>query len=372
MTVLSRACLKEAGTNFLFYSTTYLGLIALMFCIPLLKQGAPLLAVLEFLPENLAIISMLALPLAMVTALLGTVGRMREDGEITALMAAGVSTWRIAAALLPLAAGLALGLGLAMHFLLPGIALRLLNDRILLVQQAAPTQVSRHLPLVQEGNDIIAAVGVEGTTLEHLFGVRLTPDANGGFGENSGITVCYAPSARFVTDPQVLGQGKKAAFELHAAWLLRRDANGGPTPNVLTATLPLYALDVPNTGSGITSEADTQSTYKLWVMMARTVDNDKNRGYLRNFERAWHLRWMVPVAVLAYWAFACGLALGIGSANRLIAVVVGALVVVATLVPSFSVVRDLAPRIPVNAGWIMWPPILILGAVGVYLLWQRR
>jgi lipopolysaccharide export LptBFGC system permease protein LptF len=371
MTVLSRSCLREAGANFLFYASAYLGLIALMFCVPLLKQGAPLMAVLAFLPENLVIISMLALPLAMVTALLSTVGRMREDGEITALMAAGVSTWRIAAALLPLAAGLALALGLAMHLLLPSVALRLLQDRLVLVQQAAPTQVSRHLPLVQEGNDIIAAVGVDGSNLEHLFGVRMTPDANGGFGPNSGITVCYAPSARFVTDPQVLDKGQKAAFELHGAWLLRRDANGGATPNVLTATLPLYALSVPNTG-GITSEADTCSTYTLWVLMARTADTEKNRGYLRNIERAWHLRWMVPVAVLAYWAFACGLALGMGSANRLLAVVIGALVVVATLVPSFSVVRDMAPRIHMNAGWIMWPPILILGGVGVWLLWKRR
>ena len=91
MRVLDRACLKESGINFLFYGLGYLGLIAVLICAPLLKQGAPLLAVLGFLPDNLMFISMLALPLAMVTAILATIGRMREDGEITALMAAGVS-----------------------------------------------------------------------------------------------------------------------------------------------------------------------------------------------------------------------------------------------------------------------------------------
>ena len=79
MRVLTRAVLREAGVQTLIYAAAYLGLIAVGVAAPLLKQGAPLGAVLGFLPGNLLLISILALPLAFVTALLSTIGRMRED-----------------------------------------------------------------------------------------------------------------------------------------------------------------------------------------------------------------------------------------------------------------------------------------------------
>ena len=53
MRVLDRACLKESGINFVFYGLGYLGLIAVLISAPMLKQGAPLMAVLGFLPDNL-------------------------------------------------------------------------------------------------------------------------------------------------------------------------------------------------------------------------------------------------------------------------------------------------------------------------------
>jgi lipopolysaccharide export LptBFGC system permease protein LptF len=147
MRVLDRSCLREAGINFLFYGASYLGLIAVVICAPLLKQGAPLGAVLGFLPDNLLFISMLALPLAMVTAQLTTIGRMREDGEITALMAAGVSTTKIVMSLLPLSLLLATWLGFSAHVLLPHVAKRLMEGRAEVLRQATATQVSRRAPI---------------------------------------------------------------------------------------------------------------------------------------------------------------------------------------------------------------------------------
>jgi lipopolysaccharide export LptBFGC system permease protein LptF len=372
MRVLDRSCLRESALNFLFYGSAYLALITLVVCAPLLKQGAPLSAVLAFLPDNLLFISMLALPLAMVTALLATIGRMREDGEITALMAAGVSTVTIAKALLPLALALTAWLGFASHMLLPTVAKRLIEGRSEVLRQAAATQVSRRAPIYQDDEKIFAAVGVDGDRLQQLFGVYLQKDGSGLFG-NGPLTVCFAPEARFVTDPDSLESGQFAGLELHDAWLMRRDAADTDHPMVLTGVLPLWSLRVPDAGQvKLTEFADSLTTWEIRAKLMTTVETKKNRSYVRSLERAWHIRWLIPVAVIAYWAFSSGLALTIGRGNRLLAVFIGLLTVVTTLVPGFGLVKSLGGSLAVNAGWLMWPPVLLLGCTGGWMMWRQR
>lgn len=371
MRVLQRACLRESGTNFLFYGTAYLGLISVVICAPLLKQGAPLSAVLGFLPDNLIFISMLALPLALVTSLLATVGRMREDGEITALMAAGVSTIKIAMAMLPLALLLAAWLGFAAHVLLPHVAKRLLEGRSEVLRQATATQVSRRAPIYQTDEAMIAAVGVEGDMLKQLFGVYLEKDGSGLFGTGA-LVVCYAPEARFVTDPDALSSDQAAGLELHDAWFLRRSRITTDQPDVMTGILPLWSLRLPTQRQNLSDVQDALSTPKLHYLLGTTVETKANRGYVRGLERAWHIRWMIPCAVIAYWAFATGLGLTMGRGNRLLAVFIGLLVVVTTLVPSFGVVKNLGDALRINAGWVLWPPVLLMALAGSFMLWRQR
>src|SRR4051812_33052735 len=254
MQVLNRACLRECAINFAFYAAAYLALISVVICAPLLKQGAPLGAVLGFLPDNLLFISMLALPLALVTALLATVGRMREDGEITALMAAGVSTFKIATAMLPLAVLLAAWLGFAAHVLLPHVAKRLMEGRSEVLRQATATQVSRRAPIYQTDEAMIAAVGVDGDKLINLFGVQLEKDTIGGGGA---MIACFAPEARFVTDPDALSADQAAGLELHQAWFMRRGrAVGGEQPEVMTGLLPLWSLRLPDQRQNLSDVQD--------------------------------------------------------------------------------------------------------------------
>ncbi len=369
MRVLDRSCLREAGINFLFYGASYLGLISVVICAPLLKQGAPLGAVLGFLPDNLLFVSMLALPLAMVTAQLTTIGRMREDGEITALMAAGVSTTKIVMALLPLSLILAAWLGFSAHVLLPTIAKRLIEGRAEVLRQAMATQVSRRAPIYQTDEAMVAAVGVEGDKLTQLFGVYGEKDGVLGSGS---LVVCYAPWARFVTDPEALSADQAAGLELHDAWFFRREATTADKPQVITGILPVWSLRLPQGQQNLSDVQDAITTPQLFHLMSTTVETNSNRSYVRGLERAWHIRWIIPVAVIAYWAFASGLALTMGRGSKLLSVFIGLLTVVTTLVPAFGVVKNLGGHLLINAGWILWPPVLLLSLSGGYMLWRQR
>lgn len=376
--VLDRACLREGVINFAFYGVGYLGLIAVLVCVPLLKQGAPPLSVLAFLPDQLMFISMLALPLAMVTALLATIGRMREDGEITALMAAGISSFRIALSLLPIALVLALWLGIAAHLVLPSVARRLVEGRATLANQAAATNISRHRPIYQtpSGTDIVSAVGVHHDMLQDLFAVRIEkPSASG----EGAMEVCFAPEARFVTDPHALTSDQVGALELHHAWFMRIEPPA-PAPNgaapgyseVLTGLMPLWSLRLKNEHQNLSDLQDAFSTGELRHLIASTPVTEDNRAYVRGLERAWHTRWMIPCAVLVYWAFAVGMGLALGRNNRLLAIFLGLLTVVGTLIPGFGIVRSLGARLMFDAGWLLWPPVILLALSASWLLWRQR
>src|SRR5688572_27898713 len=103
MRTLARAVLGESIGWFLVYLIAYVALIALALGAPLVRKGAPLDAVALFLVDQFVFLAVVVIPLAMVTAILGVIGRMREEGELTAMMAGGISTWAVGHSLLPLA-----------------------------------------------------------------------------------------------------------------------------------------------------------------------------------------------------------------------------------------------------------------------------
>ena len=288
---------RNQALNFLFYGVGYQALIAVMMCAPMLKQGAPLLAVLAFLPDNLMFISMLALPLAMVTALLATIGRMREDGEITALMSAGVSTFRIALSLLPVAVILALWLGIAAHIILPHVAKRLIEGRAELANQAAATQIARHRPIYQTDHDqdIVSAVGVNGDDLQQLFAVHFDKPAD----PKSPVLVFYAPQARFITDPSVLKSMESqsvspteapqvplkavGALELRHAWMVRTqpDPNSPDGTEVTSGIFPYLPQMLPDHQQNLSDMQDAFSTSKLLELIRVTKVSDENRAFVQ-------------------------------------------------------------------------------------------
>ncbi len=216
--------------------------------------------------------------------------------------------------------------------------------------------------------------------LSSLFIVHFDHAASG----PQDMTVCFAPEARFVTDPHALSASEVAALELHHALVMRAETQraetqrpGGPgagaaTPLVLTGFMPLGSLRLPNVGQNLSDLQDGESTLSLYHKLHTMRITDDNRGYVRGLERAWHTRWLIPMAVIVYWAFAVGLGLTLGRNNRLLAVFLAVLIVVATMIPGFGIVKSLGARLYIDAGWLMWPPVLLLAMSASWMLWRQR
>ncbi len=363
MRVLPRTVLKETLLLGAFYAAVFLGLILVGTAAPLIKQGAPVGAVLAFLPEQSLMLGMLALPLAMVTAVLASLGRMRESGELTALQAAGVGTWQVARATLPIAILLAIYMGIAAHLLLPGMTLRLFEGRGQLLRQALSAKVERRTPVWQQDRLVLAAHGAEDDRLLGLFGVQIDPDG--------GMAAVFAPEARWTADPGDEGEEPALGLEMRGARLMVRES--GDPPRIATAVLPAWSVRIPTARGNYQDKADALSTAELYKRIRTAPEQTpRERRTMRNYERAWHTRLMLPVAMIAYWAFACGLGLAFGRGNRVFAVCLGVVTVVATLFPALVLAKEVGERLRVDAAIWVWPPPLILGAIGAWLMWRQR
>lgn len=363
MRVLPRTVLREALLLAAFYAAVFLGLILVGAAAPLLKQGAPIGAVLAFLPEQALFLGMIALPLAMVTAFLACIGRMREDGELTALQAAGVGTWRIARALLPVALALAVWLGVAAHLLLPDLTLRLFEGRGQLLRQALAAKVERRMPVWQQEHLVLAAHAAEDDRLLGLFGVQIE--------EDGAIGAVFAPEARWTADPGDEDEDPALGLEMLSARVVMREA--GDPPRVATAVLPSWSVRIPTARGNYQDKADALPTGELLQRIRTAPERTaRERRAMRNYERAWHTRLMLPVAVIAFWAFACGLGLAAGRGNRVFAVCLGVVTVVAVLFPALVLAKEVGERLDIDAAVWVWPPPLLLGLAGAWLLWKHR
>lgn len=364
MRVLPRTVLKEVLLLGAFYAAVYLGLILAGAAMPLIKQGAPIGAVLAFIPEQALLLSMLALPLAMVTAFLACIGRMREDGELTALQAAGVGTWQVARATLPLALLLAAWMGVAAHLLLPGLTLRLFEGRGQLLRQALAAKVERRTPVWQEDRLMLAAHGAEDDRLIGLFGVQIDKDG--------GLSAVFAPEARWTADPGDDDDDAPAlGLEMRQARLMVREA--GEPPRVATAVLPTWSVRIPTGRGNYQDKADSLPTLELLKRIrSAPEETPRQRRAMRNYERSWHTRLMLPVSIVALWAFSCGLGLAIGRGNRMLSVCLGILTVVAVLFPAMVLAKEVGERLDVDAAVWVWPPPILIGLLGAWLLRRHR
>jgi lipopolysaccharide export LptBFGC system permease protein LptF len=322
--------------------------------------------VLGFLPEQLLLFSMMALPLAMVTAFLAVIGRMREEGELTALMAAGVGTWHVSKALLPVAAVIALYLALGGHLLMPDLTRRLMEGKNDLLRQALSAKVERRAPIWQAQGAVLAAHAAEEDRLLGVFGVR-----TGAEGE---VMAGFAPEGRWVADAGDEDEdesGPALGLELRDVRLLVREA--GADGRWATATVPAWSARLPLPRRDYANQADSLSTYDLWQRIGTVKEVDrKSIRRARSLERAWHLRWMLPVGIFAYWIFACGLGFAAGRGNRMLSVCLGIVTVVAVLFPSYVLAKEVGERLTIDAGWWVWPPPILLAVFGSWLAWRHR
>ena len=251
--LLTRHSLLESLKLLGFYLGCYLVLISVAVTAPLIRGGAPVVDVIAFLPDQMALPGTLALPLALVTALLATVGRMRDDGELIALQAAGVSTIRVALALLPLAILTSILVGILAHQVLPDAFQRWREGKSSLLRQAVATKVMRREFIYQEKGTSLSALDVDGNVLRGLFARHLSDDG-------TEVTL-YAPTARWVAINDDLEQNMSLHLELTDARLV--SVSSASTANDMTGIFPKMTIRLQQHERNWSSKADTRSTPAL-------------------------------------------------------------------------------------------------------------
>ena len=480
MSILLRRCMREITANTLFYAGMYLTLISVALTAPLIRQGAPLLDVLAFLPDQLAIPATICLPLAFATGLLVTLGRMQEQGELVALRAAGISGSKVVLSGLPIALLLAAALGVLMHAILPDAYRRWREGKAGLARQAIAIKVARNEPIFQQDGLAIAAVSANEDELSQVFALRLQDDES---------YVAYAPRATWNAATTTGDEGlhltmRELVFERHHLDQHERGASGFfselaaefsfegddfsgkadtkrtpaleqsiagyqtvlehldegmaaavlalPEPAPLSARGRLQinhesalAAFIAEDASASTLEtacaagptldparvpltlrrvAESASTPAQRAALARLVAHhdchglahDENARFalhvawrlhnyataprqrarmikeLRNHELTWHLRFALPLGVIAYWLFASGLGLKQRHGGRMLAVLLAFGMIMLTLLPGFALVKGAGGTIPLHPALLLWPPFIGLGAIGAWLCWKRQ
>lgn len=254
--LLTRRCVGECLRQLAFYLAAYLALISIAVTAPLIRGGAPLGAVIAFLPDQMALPATLALPLALVTAILVTLGRMRDDGEMIALQAAGISPLRTVLALLPLALVTGLAVGLMAHAVLPESFQRWREGKSALLRQAVATKVARRSFIYEDDRGTaLAADDVDGGRLIGLYARHHT--------EAGDHLMMFAPRARWIASSDRDRDSVSLHLELEGARLLGTERGDDGATTVTGGAFPSLVLRMEQSNPVWTSKADTKSTATL-------------------------------------------------------------------------------------------------------------
>ena len=257
MRVLDRQVLGETARLFVFYALGYLALVSLAAGGRLVNGGAPLLDVLVTLPDQLAFPATLALPLALVTAIINTLGRMREDGELLALSAAGISPLRAAAAMTPLVLAVLVLVAALAHLALPSAYREWREGLSSLLRSAVATQVARGRAIVDDADRglSVAAVSADGHQLQQVFANVVQADGS--------RVALFAPTARWVAGSEA-GDDLSLKLEFLDARLLHHAPGpGGPAAARSTGTFPSLVVEIIEPGPDHSLKPDAQPTAGL-------------------------------------------------------------------------------------------------------------
>lgn len=400
MYLLSRTVLVETTKQTLFFCVLYVAMLTIALLVPMINDGAPIDAILAQLPAQLPFPITLALPLALVTGVLSVISRMREDGEITALMAAGVSTLSLVRATAPLALVCTLiALWLAQVQMPKGYR-AMVQGRAVLMQQAIATKVSRMDPAWQDDKMTVSANGQDGDRLLNVFGSHRTKDGR--------MVIVFAPSAIWAMGedgqddegnlelvfehPRVLSIAQSAPNAAKTELEVKNSGqplnlSGAPYP-IIHAEMPQFRIVLPKQTGSSREPASGKSLHQLQRdirdMRARlaTMQAAKDPALAKDISRlrskisghcvAWHVQWVLPISVLCYWLLSLGIALTVGAGSRLIAAFFGIGIVLGSALPPLAVVNLASAVLPFSPGWILWPLPILTASAGLILIWRRR
>lgn len=387
MDTLARYVILRLAGRFLLLLAVFVGVVGGGQIGIFLGRGVPPEALAPVVPAMLLLALSVAIPLAMTTAVLVCLGGMQQEGEIQALASAGIShrtvIWRLAPVV---ALGVAASLVLV-HLVMPVALADIRANKERFLQAGIATKVVQQEPIITDGPTVAWAGEAHGQRLKDVFLHRV---------DGNGFTAVFAPEARWTLSERGI------ALELADVSMIQRSLDG----DVSTGTWPIWDVwhdpegggritrctndacrfAFPRSGPGAVAaaaesatcpqcatvtrrqiEPDTMSTARLLRELA-TVDPATDRSQFNNARLALHLRFFMPLSLLAFALFAAGFALVLGTADNLPGVAVVVVLVAVLTYPAVGYVKTNVDQAQMDPGWLLWPPIAALGLAGWFMV----
>jgi len=330
-------------------------------------KGLPWLTVLEFFGLNLAWMLALAVPMAVLVAVLSAYGRLSADNEVTALRSSGVGPWKmITPAVL---FGLIAAVGLA-HFnnnILPDLNYRsrqLQSD----IKRLKPAMVLEPGVFLSDipGNVLYARDVNNETSVIHE--VMVYQDDDPRFG---GTVI--ADSGKLKYEEWFEG----FEFTLQNGEILRSDrARPGEHHRIefQSAVFRIHAPDMSLRRTTSEWRGDREmdvSQLRQRIETYRSQDGDKNAKNILRLQVEIHKKFSIPAACLIFAAL--GGLLGQMVRRSGIGVSAGYSMAFFLIYWVFLIAgEDLADRGTVSPGAAMWAPNVLFLLVAMYLWWRQR
>lgn len=330
-------------------------------------KGLPWMTVIEFFGLNLAWMIALAVPMAVLVAVLSAYGRLSSDNEVTALRSAGVGPGRMLLPALFMGLFMALTLGYFNNNILPD-----LNYRARQLQ----SDIKRLKP---------AMVLEPGVFLSDIPGhVLYAREVNSETSQVGDVVVYEDDSPRF--SGTVIADSGQLKYEewfegfeftLNDGEILRTDRQREGEHHRIDFERAIFRIHAPDMSLRRT-ESDWRGDREMDVTQLferiehyRKVDPDKNTKNIQRLEVEIHKKFSIPAACLIF-ALLGGL-LGQMVRRSGIGVSAGYSMAFFLIYWVFLIAgEDLADRGTVGPGTAMWAPNVLFGLLVVFLWFKQR
>lgn len=351
---LARYVLRLAGARFVMLFGVFMGvLVGGQFAI-LLSRGVPPEAAAPVLVPMAYFSLSIALPLALSSALLVSLGAMNQDGELRALAAGGVSHRAVVWRLLPLIAVGVMICAVLTNVALPHAMADLRANKGRLFQTMIAERVASGEPAVDQNDSTVWVSAVDGSSLRDVHALLV---------RNGSFIAAFSPRATW----ELADDGIRV--EARDLTLLQRDDKGKLM--AVDAERWAYVLREKE-GQQNKIEPDAMSTAQVWFLAHQRPKPGQSHSIYNDARLTLHFRIFLPLALAAFCCFAMGMGLAFGTTQNLAGV--GIVVVVVALVtwPAFGYVKSNNQHELMNPGFLLWPPAILVWIIGMWLCWRPQ
>lgn len=348
---LTRYVLRLASARFVLLFGVFMGvLVGGQFAV-LLGRGVPPEAAAPIL-LTLALFSLpLAFPLALSSALLVSLGAMNQDGELRALAAGGVGHRAVIWRLVPLVVIGVLACAALTHFALPYASADLRANKGRLMQTAIAERVASGEPVLSQSDRTVWVGSAEGGELRDVHALLF----HGGT-----FIAAFAPHATWdLADGGI-------RIDARDLTLLQRDDKGKLMAVDAERWAYVHREDESQLGK---IEPDTLPTHQVWTLAHQKPPPGQSLSIYNDARLYLHFRFFLPVALAAFCCFAMGMGLAFGTSQNLVGVVIMVVIVALVTYPAFGYVKANNTHELINPGFLLWPPAILVGIIGLWLCW---